>query len=513
MTDPPAIPAGRDPVDRWLLRHTPLAVLVVMASGLAIRIAAIRGTYLGSDEALHFQLVNVSSVADVYRATLTNAHPPLFFFLLHFWRLVDSSEFFLRLLPALLGTAVLGVAYRWADRLFEKSAAFFTLTLLAFSPALVSLSAEVRGYTLLLFLMASALLVLERAIETRLAVSMACFSGLLYLAILTHYSALWFTLAAFAYVLIRIRGERPPARLIATWLGFQVGAAALYAFLYFSHLVNLRGGGLEQVMKMNRAEIFHSAQDGVLDFVARQTSAFFRALLGSRAAAVVGVVAVAAGIFLLALRKRPAALLLALPFLLGAAAGLAGLYPYGGNRHSSHLLLFAAGAIGVAAAAASRRLWPALLLGIFLGWASWSSRPDPPVRDLAHMSAAIDAIRSNAPAGSLLFGDRHSGLTLSYYLGGSDYFRENPRRLPFWKSGAGGYRLIGSYAWVFNPNRFASELERLIEAYRLPPGQRVWIVHLGREIDPALVLSERFPGAVARKFQFGEIAIVEARLP
>jgi len=471
VTDPPAIPAGRDPVDRWLLRHTPLAVLVVMASGLAIRIAAIRGKYLGSDEAVHFQLVNVSSVADVYRATLTNAHPPLFFFLLHFWRLIDSSEFFLRLLPALLGTALLGVAYRWAERLFEKRAAFFTLTLLAFSPALVSLSAEVRGYTLLLFLMASALLVLERAIETRSAVSMACFSGLLYLAILTHYSALWFALVTFAYVLIRVRSERLPLRLTATWLGFQVGTAALYAFLYRTHLVNLRGSGLERAVMENHAEYFYPSQEGAFDYLARQTYAVFRALLGPSTAAVGGLLAVVAGIGLLAWRKRPAALLLALPFLLGASAGLARLYFYGGTRHSSYLLLFAAGAIGVAAAAATGgRLWPALLLGVLFACVSWSSNVGPGKRDLTQMNAAIGVIRATAPPGSLLFTDFHSGLTLSYYLGGSDYFRENSPRGHFWKSSAGGYRLIGSHAWVFNANGFASELSRLIEDYRLPAG-------------------------------------------
>jgi uncharacterized membrane protein len=182
-----AVPAGRDAVDRWLLRRAPLAVFLVIAAGLAIRIAAIRGKYLGSDEAVHFQLVNVASTGDVYRATLTNAHPPLFFFLLHFWLRIDSSEFFLRLLPALLGTAFLAVAHRWAVKAFDRPVAFYCLVLLAFSPALVSLSAEVRGYTLLLFLMASALLVLERAIETRSAALMAAFSGLLYLAILTAF--------------------------------------------------------------------------------------------------------------------------------------------------------------------------------------------------------------------------------------------------------------------------------------------------------------------------------------
>jgi uncharacterized membrane protein len=57
----------------------------------------------------------VSSISEVYRATLTNAHPPLFFLLLHFWLFIGTSEFVLRMLPVLFGTALLGVAYRWAS--------------------------------------------------------------------------------------------------------------------------------------------------------------------------------------------------------------------------------------------------------------------------------------------------------------------------------------------------------------------------------------------------------------
>ena len=515
MTTLAAVPAGRDAVDRWLLRRAPLAVFLVIAAGLAIRIAAIRGKYLGSDEAVHFQLVNVSSAGDVYRATLTNAHPPLFFFLLHFWLRIDSSEFFLRLLPALLGTAFLAVAYRWAAKAFDRAVAFYCLVLLAFSPALVSLSAEVRGYTLLLFLMASALLVLERAIETRSPPLMAAFSGLLYLAILTHYSALWFTLASFLYVLVRVRHERLPGRLTAAWLAFQAGALALCAFLYFTHVVNLRGSELEGVMMRNHAEYFHPALDSASAFLVRQTIAFFRAFLGSPVSAIAGVAAVAGGIGLLISRRRPTALLMSIPFLLGAAAGLAALYPYGANRHSSYLLLFAAAAIGVASSAVTGgRLWPALLAGFLLAGASWSAHSNRVERDLADMEAAIATIRVAAPSGSLVFADFHSGLTLSYYLGGSDFFRENPGRPYFWKSAAGGYRLIGSREWAFNAKRFASELAKAVELYRLPPGKVLWIVHLGREFDPARVLAERFPGvAVGRRFQFGEIAILEVRLP
>jgi hypothetical protein len=512
VTSPPPVP---DRVDRWILAHATLAVGGVMASALALRVAASRGTYLGSDEAVHYQLVNVSSVADVYRATLTNAHPPLFFFLLHFWRSIDSSELFLRLLPALFGTALLGVAYPWADRILDRRAAFYVLVILAFSPGLVVLSAEIRGYTLLLFLLAAALLLLERALERRSVPSMVGFSAVLALALLTHYSAAWFATTAFAYVAFRCLNERLPARLTLAWLTSQIAVVALFALLYRSHLGALRGSRLEDAIR-NRADYFHSGQEGAFDFLGRQIPAFFRFFLGPGVSAILGLVLFLAGLaVLLRGRRRAVALLFALPILLGAAAGIADLYPFGGTRHSSYILVFAAAAIAVSAAAATGgRIWPALLLALLLAGSAWISRPDPSVRDRAHMKAAIDALRTDVAPGSLLFADFHSGLTLSYYLGGSDYFRANSPRGPFWKSSAGGYRLVGSYEWAFSAPGLASELRRLVEVHRFPAGQRIWIVHVGREIDPARVIAERYPAvAVGRSLRFGEIAIVEARLP
>jgi predicted membrane-bound mannosyltransferase len=224
---PPLAPVRRVEsagIERWLDHHSGLVSLTVIAAGLAIRLLLIRGAYLDADEATHFELANVP-LADLYRSTLAEAHPPFFFLLLHFWMFLGNSESFLRLLSVLLGALFLAVAYGWSARLFGKSAAFFTLAILAFSPAFVSLSAEVRGYSLLLLLMVSTVHILERAIEVQSVPAIICFSGLLYLTILTHYSALWFTLAIFVYVLTRIRRDRLPPRIVGAWLVTQLGAA------------------------------------------------------------------------------------------------------------------------------------------------------------------------------------------------------------------------------------------------------------------------------------------------
>jgi predicted membrane-bound mannosyltransferase len=179
----------------WLGGRVDLFALVVVAAGFALRIAAARGTHLSGDEAVNFQMANQSRLGDVYRSTLNNANPPLFYLLLRAWRLLGNSELFLRLLPVTFGTLLLWVAYRWASSLYGRFAGLVTLMLLAFSPATVALSADLRSYTLLVLLIAASAVAFERALAARAAGWMAISSALLCLAVLTHYSAIFFAAA------------------------------------------------------------------------------------------------------------------------------------------------------------------------------------------------------------------------------------------------------------------------------------------------------------------------------
>jgi hypothetical protein len=503
-------------VDRWLAAHGERVALGVVAVGLAIRIAAPLGTYLSGDEATHFEIANVAT-KDLYRATLTEAHPPLFFLVLHVWRLLGKSEIVLRLLPALFGAAFLAVGYTWVRRLLGTGEALYTAMLLCFSPALVALSAEVRGYSLLLLLLVSALLVLERALENRSARGIALFSLLLFLAILTHYAAVWFTIVVGVYCVARIRRDRQPARVVVTWIIFQLGAVGLYLYFYLTHFLVLRGGDLESHARTRwlRGEYFQSEVGAVFEYLGRQTLGLFRYLLGSATSGWVGALLAVTGIAVLASRRRHAALLLALPVLIGAGAGIAGVYPYGGTRHSAHLLPCAAAAIAAGTYAVTRgRLWPALLFGLVLVPVSFSTTPTAENRSVSDMRDAIRSLRSSASAGNLLFVDRNTGAVLSYYLGREHLMRDSPARAGFRESEAGGYRLVRSPVWSFDQETFAGEFGRFLAAHRPAPGEAIWLFRLGGEYDPRIALAGHDPSVSASpQGRFGDISIVRTVVP
>jgi hypothetical protein len=504
------------PAERWSRLHADRLAFGIAAVVFALRVLSMRHTHLSADEALHFQLANLPGFGDVYRSSLTNAHPPLFFLFLRSWLFFGTSELFLRLPSAFFGAAFLWAAYCWTRALLGKGAGLLTLALLVISPALWSLSGEIRPYTLLLFLMAASLALLEAALNARSARLMVLFSCTLFLAILTHFAAFWFFLAVALYALARFREEHPPRRVFSVWAGFQGGAVLLYLFLYVTHVANLRGGAMERgaMTRWLRAEYFQPDQDHLFAFALRQTGVLFRFLFGLPALAVLAGAAAAGGVAYLAAKKRPAVLLLALPLLLGLGAAVLDLYPYGATRHSIYLLPFVAAAAGaLGGAVTAGRLWPAALAaGVLLPLSFWTL-PASRGQDLGEMSAAIARLRSAAPLGSVILADEQTFLLLSYYLGREGFTHRMPRPQGYWEDDAAGYRIVGSGVWIFSGAGLPRELDRFVRLYGFRSGQNVWIVQAYPDYDPAAVLSRRFAGIT---FPFvsgpGSLSIVEARL-
>jgi len=278
-----------------------------------------------------------------------------------------SGPWALRVLPALLGAAAIWPAYRFARSAVGEAAGLVALVQLAFLPSVVSVSAELRGYAALLFFSAASMWAVERATaeDGRSWVRIALWAAASALALLSHYAAVWVVGAAALYGTIRLgrRALRP------AWIAANAFLAAVCAFLWLTQASALRGGALEAEAKATwLAESYYSpGRESALAFLVRQTEALFAHLYSTRFAGVAALVLALAGVALLLHRRSPVAVLLAAPFGATAAAGLSGLYPYGGTRHSIELVLFAAPAVGVALARATgERLTVALVLAVLL---------------------------------------------------------------------------------------------------------------------------------------------------
>src|SRR5579863_256237 len=137
---------------------------LLLTAGLLLRLRLAWRTFLNPDEALHFFLSRQPSLHLAYQASLTTAHPPLMVLLLHYWTWFGESEFVLRLPFVIAGTVFCWTMFRWVARVAGGNAGLATLALLLFSPSLISLSAEIRQYPLLLMFCATCLCFLEKEI-------------------------------------------------------------------------------------------------------------------------------------------------------------------------------------------------------------------------------------------------------------------------------------------------------------------------------------------------------------
>src|SRR5262249_30077142 len=132
-----------------------------------------------------------------------------------------------------------------------------------------------------------------------------------------------------------------------------------------THISKLRGSVHEHLARADwlREDYFQAGSDSPLRFLSRQTLALFEYLFSSRAAGILALCLVLFGIAGLALKRRAAAILLALRFVLSAAGGLLALYPYGGTRHCMDLMPFGCAAIASALGRLTdERSWVPLVL-------------------------------------------------------------------------------------------------------------------------------------------------------
>jgi hypothetical protein len=478
-----------------------LLPLCLVACGIIPRFILARETFLNPDEALHYLLSDQPSLVMAYKASLTTAHPPLLVLVLHYWRLLGASEWALRTLALMTGTAFCWMMFLWLRRVADEATALVGLTLFSFVPSLITLSAEVRQYSLLLFFAASSLYFLERALEESSPRMMLLSSCALYLALLSHYSSLIFALAIGVYALVRFLASRERGAVFGIWIAGQLGAVTLCAFLIFTHVLRVRRLGLPQGIADTwlRASIFHSSEDHLLTFIFGRTTRLFRYFFSH---GTIGVAAMLLFVYVIVLllcdKKKPEsfrkltprqiAILLALPFLITLGTAIAGIYPYGGTRHDSLLIMFAIPGVSIGLAHLKIR-WPwmkPVALAAGLAICNIFSYPPPPYiprknQNRKFMTEAIRFVRQSVPPGSLVYVDHPGGLLLSYYLCGNAVVPFESQPQPFLTSRCGDYETVtpARRLWSFDPDTFPATVQEMRRRHEMLPEAQVWMFQSG----------------------------------
>lgn len=488
--------------------------MLILVLGFLVRFHPARSLFLNADEALIYFLSAQSTPAATYKAGLLTAHPPLFYFLLYYWRLLGNSELMLRLPSVLAGTVCCWLAYKWLDKIADRTTALAGLMFFCFAPALVGLSAEVRQYALLLFFFAACLYLLETALREESEGRMALFSLSLWLAILTQYSAWLFCVTVGIYALLRFARRRPPARLALTWAGGQAVGVALYGVLYKIQLPWL--------IKVAQADkVFQGSQSSPFA-IARQTFRLFHYLFSQPVAGALVLLLYAAGVAALwrqpesGDRSRPPgrqlAVLLLLPFLLSWGAALAHLYPYDGSRHSIVLAVFVVAGASLGLTRYGRPgSWKkplfvaALLIACSVFMAPLGPYMKPRNQKRTWMSAAVTYAEHAAPPGTVFLVDVQSTYVFRYYFCRGQVAPFSRAPFQFRDYACGTYKVAGSRQWMFTPDLLGEEVRRAAQVYGVRRGEAMWLFQAGWNVNKEPELRARLQDFGCRQPRaFGE---------
>jgi len=424
-------PGVLDKVETWLRRNWPTVIVSMAVCGFLLRLYQAVTFYLNPDEAWHFLLASPSAgdgVMDLLRRSAKVPHPPLFIASLGMVARFVRQEWLLRLFFVLSGSLFPVVLFLWLRKLAGLAAATSAFTLLLFSPPLIGLSAELRGYMPAFLLITAAAYVLEAVFERASLRRLLVFHGLLYAAILMEFCIVWIVASLGVYALLRLWQTRAGLRIWLAWSVGQLGALALYGFLY-----KVQTSQPTHQFEVNAAingwlsTYFFHPGDSVVKFLVRSSAGLFEYVGGSLAVGFVVGVLWLIGIYKIWCSRRMLAALVVLPVFFGAAGAVLRLLPYGASRHSAYQSIFIAAVAGVAIAFLCRErislsLPAALILTVIANvFAVTPYITIPSERhQLSDMRAAIDYLVTTPPASKTVITDHGTGMMLTYYLGSND---------------------------------------------------------------------------------------------
>ncbi len=152
-----------NPADARKSKPIELAILfAITVAAAALRFHALATCSFWFDEGISVEIARLNWASFAKVLWEREANMSLYYFLLRIWLWFGGSEFFVRALSALIGTAAVPLIYALGRRLFNARAGLFAASLLAVNAYDVRYSQEARGYALAVFMaLLSALLFAE----------------------------------------------------------------------------------------------------------------------------------------------------------------------------------------------------------------------------------------------------------------------------------------------------------------------------------------------------------------
>ncbi len=152
---------------KWLL-----ALLAIIFIAFALRMVQIEQLRMWGDEGFSVYSANRDLVSISFASKDVDPHPPLYYYLLHFYLPVFGfSELAIRFFSVFFGTATIALIFAITKRMFDARVGILAAALAAIAPFGVQYSQEVRMYALVMFLGAVTLWFFVRIADRELGIA------------------------------------------------------------------------------------------------------------------------------------------------------------------------------------------------------------------------------------------------------------------------------------------------------------------------------------------------------
>jgi len=347
-------------VARDFERHGRAVAIALVAVGLALRWRGISEYWLNADEGIYYSTLTRASIDAFWVEVWANAHPPGYYVLLRLLGFLTWDFVWLRASSMVFGAAAIWLFWLVGRELGGGGtrgvvSGLTGAALLALNGEAIVLSQVIRPYSLVVLLLAGALLNLLRYRREPKFQYLVGYATLLGFAVVSHYSAAM-AIGVFSLVVLHDAMTRHlPRSAMGALLGAHAIPILLLGALYVAHL----GPAL-------RSELVRDALDvgGWLDaWLIDSPATAWRSLLAYQAfnlppsfrvrAVIVASVAVIVSV---ASRERTPALLVTGAIAIAIVASALGVYPFGPTRHGAWLMVFTIPGLGWLAGASIA--WP-----------------------------------------------------------------------------------------------------------------------------------------------------------
>ncbi len=318
-------------------RMMAIALAWLTAAGLFVRAWGLGRYFLSPDEVLILTIAGARDLGAVFRGTLTQAHPPGHFFLMHYLLQISRNIYFLKASSLLPGAMLPAAGYFLGRRVSGRAAGLVMAAAAALGYGPVLMSEVIRPYAALTLFLVLALWSYAAYAEGGRRVHAFGYTLAMAAALALHYSAALAAAAVGGTWFLKLVVRRRPAREYAAWTLAHLPLTVMAAAFYYFHLSRLTLSHKWWMQSYLSPGVAH----GLPELARNAYTVFF--FLFHPGIAPLAVALTLFGFYALARTGRGEwAALSALAFLITLVLSLLDVYPLYGSRHDMFLFPFAA---------------------------------------------------------------------------------------------------------------------------------------------------------------------------